>query len=95
VTFGEASTAQETLDHARRQDWMWPSWISACPEKVPRHFDDLKRLRPRLPILLLSMHPEQQFARRALKPELRVLDKRRCAEELKEAIRKLWEEDVM
>jgi len=29
--------------------------------------DDLKRLRPKLPVLFLSMYPEEQYARRALK----------------------------
>src|SRR5690242_5315674 len=29
--------------------------------------NDLKRMRPKMPILLLSMHPEEQYARRALK----------------------------
>jgi len=52
--------------------------------------DDLKRLRPRLPILLLSMHPEQQFARRALKAGAAgYLTKDGVPEELKEAIKKI------
>ena len=28
---------------------------------------DLKKLRPRLPVLILSMHSEEQYARRAFK----------------------------
>ena len=28
---------------------------------------DVKQIRPRLPVLILSMHPEEQYARRCLK----------------------------
>jgi len=63
VTFGEAKTAQETLEHVRRQDW-------ECRHSGHQHarksgldiLDDLHRLRPKLPVLLLSMHPEGQYA---------------------------------
>jgi DNA-binding NarL/FixJ family response regulator len=52
--------------------------------------DEMKRLRPRLPILLLSMHPEEQFARRALKTGAAgYLTKESVPEELKEAVRKV------
>jgi DNA-binding NarL/FixJ family response regulator len=91
VTFGEASTAQETLDHARRQDWDVAILDISMPGKSGLDIlDDLKRLRPRLPILLLSMHPEQQFARRALKAGAAgYLTKDGVPEELKEAIKKI------
>jgi two-component system, NarL family, invasion response regulator UvrY len=91
VTFGEASTAQETLDHARRQDWDVVILDISMPGKSGLDIlDDLKRLRPRLPILLLSMHPEQQFARRALKAGAAgYLTKDGVPEELKEAIKKI------
>src|SRR5579859_4156680 len=68
VAFGEATTAQETLDQVRCQDWDVVILDISMPGKSGLDIlDDLKRLRPKLPILLLSMHPEQQFARRALK----------------------------
>jgi len=38
VTFGEASTAQETLDHARRQDWDVAILDISMPEKVASTF---------------------------------------------------------
>jgi DNA-binding NarL/FixJ family response regulator len=52
--------------------------------------NDLKRLRPKLPILLLSMHPEEQYARRALKAGASgYLTKESVPEELKHAVRKI------
>jgi DNA-binding NarL/FixJ family response regulator len=91
VTFGEARTAQETLEHVRRQDWDVVILDISMPGKSGLDIlDDLKRLRPRMPILLLSMHPEQQFARRALKSGAAgYLTKDSVTEELKEAVKKI------
>ena len=91
VTFGEARTAQETLEHVRRQNWDLVILDISMPGKSGLDIlDDLKRLRPKLPILLLSMHPEQQFARRALKAGAAgYLTKDGVPEELKEAIKKI------
>jgi DNA-binding NarL/FixJ family response regulator len=91
VTFGEARTAQETLEHVRRQDWDVVILDISMPGKSGLDIlDDLKRLRPKLPILLLSMHPEQQFARRALKAGAAgYLTKDGVPEELKLAIKKI------
>src|SRR6266699_3755688 len=81
VTFGEARTAQETLEHVRGQDW---------DVVILDILVDLKRLRPKLPILLLSMHPEQQFARRALKAGAAgYLTKDSVPDELKVAVKKI------
>ncbi len=91
VTFGEAKTAQETLEHVRRQDWDLVILDISMPGKSGLDIlDDLKRLRPKLPILLLSMHPEQQFARRALVAGAAgYLTKDSVTEELKEAVKKI------
>jgi DNA-binding NarL/FixJ family response regulator len=91
VTFGEAKTAQETLEHARNQDWDLVILDISMPGKSGLDIlDDLKRLRPKLPILLLSMHPEQQFARRALiAGAAGYLTKDSVTEELKEAVKKI------
>jgi two-component system invasion response regulator UvrY len=90
VTFGEAKTAQETLEHVRRQNWDVVILDISMPGKSGLDIlDELKRLRPRLPILFLSMHPEEQFARRALKAGAAgYLTKESVPEELKEAVRK-------
>jgi two-component system, NarL family, invasion response regulator UvrY len=91
VTFGEAKTAQETIELVRRQDWDVAILDISMPGKSGLDIlDDLKRLRPRLPVLLLTMHPEQQYARRALKAGAAgYLTKDSVPEELKEAIRKI------
>ncbi len=91
VTFGEARTAQETLEQVRRQDWDVVILDISMPGKSGLDIlEDLKRLRPRMPILLLSMHPEQQFARRALKSGAAgYLTKDSVTDELKEAVKKI------
>jgi DNA-binding NarL/FixJ family response regulator len=91
VTFGEAKTAQETLEHVRRQDWDVVILDISMPGKSGLDIlDDLHRLRPKLPVLLLSMHPEGQYARRALKSGAAgYLTKESVPEELKEAVRRV------
>jgi DNA-binding NarL/FixJ family response regulator len=52
--------------------------------------DDLHHLRPNLPVLLLSIHPEEQYARRALKSGAAgYLTKESVPEELKEAVKRV------
>ena len=91
VTFGEAKTAQETLDSVARQDWDVVILDISMPGKSGLDIlDDLHRLRPNLPVLLLSMHPEKQFARRALKSGAAgYLTKESVPEELKKAVRRV------
>jgi two-component system invasion response regulator UvrY len=91
VTFGEAKTAQETLDHVRRQDWDIVILDISMPGKSGLDIlDDLHRLRPKLPVLLLSMHPEEQYARRALKSGAAgYLTKESVPDEIKEAVRRV------
>ena len=91
IIFGEARTAQETLEFAGRQDWDVIILDISMPGKSGLDIlDDLRRLRPRIPVLLLTMHPEQQFARRALKAGAAgYLNKDTAAELLVGAIRKI------
>lgn len=91
VTFGEANSAQETLELVRRHDWDVVVLDISMPGKSGLDIlNDLKHLRPKLPILLLSMHPEEQFARRALKSGAAgYLTKESVPEELKKAVNKV------
>jgi DNA-binding NarL/FixJ family response regulator len=91
MDFGEARTAQEALECVRRQNWDVVILDISMPGKSGLDIlDDLKRLRPKLPILLLSMHPEEQFARRALKSGAAgYLTKESVAEELKVAVQRV------
>ncbi len=51
---------------------------------------DLKLLQPKLPVLILSMHPEDQYAKRALRAGARgYLKKESAPEELIQAVRKV------
>lgn len=91
LTFGEAKTAQETVDCVKRQDWDIVVLDISMPGKSGLDIlDDLKRLRPKLPVLLLSMHPEEQYAKRALKGGAAgYLTKESVPEELKLAVRRV------
>jgi two-component system invasion response regulator UvrY len=91
VTFGEARTEQETLEQVRRQDWDLVILDISMPGKSGLAIlDDLMHLRPKMHTLLLSVHTEQQFARRALKSGAAgYLTKESLPEELKEAVRRV------
>jgi two-component system invasion response regulator UvrY len=91
IAFGEARTAQETLEFVRCQDWDVVILDISMPGKSGLDIlDDVRRLRPRIPVLLLTMHPEQQFARRALKSGAAgYLTKDSVPEELKVAIKRI------
>lgn len=68
ATFGEAGTAPEALELVRGQDWdVVLLDISLGGRDGLEVLKEIKRLRPRLPVLILSMHSEELFARRALK----------------------------
>src|SRR5438552_18979993 len=66
TTFGEVETAQEAIESVRRQDWDVGILDISMPGKSGVDIlDDLKRLRHNVPALVLSMHPEEQYAKRA------------------------------
>ena len=68
VLFGEASTAPEALDLVRAQDWDAVVLdLSLGGRDGLEVLKEMKQIRPRLPVLILSMHTEMQFARRAFK----------------------------
>jgi DNA-binding NarL/FixJ family response regulator len=68
ATFGEASTLQEAQTLVREQDWdIVVLDISLGDRSGLEVLRELKQIRPRLPVLILSMHSGEQFARRALK----------------------------
>jgi len=68
VVFGEAGTAPEALDLVRAQDWDAVVLdLSLGGRDGLEVLKELKQIRPRLPVLILSMHSEELFARRAFK----------------------------
>ncbi|HBB97645.1 MAG TPA: DNA-binding response regulator [Blastocatellia bacterium] len=68
ITFGEASSGPEALRLAREKDWdIVVLDLSLTGQNGLEVLKELKQMRPRLPVLILSMHTEVQFARRAFK----------------------------
>jgi two-component system, NarL family, invasion response regulator UvrY len=68
VAFGEAKDAQEALSIALKEPWDAMVLDISLPGRNGLEvLKDLRKKRPKLPILVLSMHPEDQFAVRAIK----------------------------
>ncbi|HEX4119271.1 MAG TPA: response regulator transcription factor [Verrucomicrobiae bacterium] len=68
ATFGEARNAQEALDLVWKQDWDVVVLDITMPGRSGLDaLREIKKSKPRIPVLVLSMHPENQFAMRVLK----------------------------
>lgn len=68
IDFGEASSAAQALALVREQDWdLVVLDISLAGRDGLELLKEMKHVRPDLPVLILSMHSEELFARRALK----------------------------
>lgn len=66
--FGEARASSEALNLVREHEWdMVVLDLSLGDESGLEVLKELKQLRPKLPVLILSMHSEEQYARRAFK----------------------------
>jgi DNA-binding NarL/FixJ family response regulator len=66
--FGEASTAPEALRLARERDWdMAVLDLTLGDRSGLEVLKGLRQMRPTLPVLILSMHSEEQYARIAFK----------------------------
>ena len=90
VAFGEAGTGEEALEKAEEGTWDVVVLDMSLPDRTG--IDVLKELRqthPRLPVLVLSMHPEEQFAVRALKAGAAgYVTKRTAARDIAAAVQK-------
>lgn len=88
---GEAATGQQVLDKVRAESWD----VVVLDISMPGHsgLDVIKQLkseRPKLPVLVLSMYSEDQYAMRVLKAGASgYLTKETAADELVKAIRKV------
>jgi DNA-binding NarL/FixJ family response regulator len=66
--FGEAASAQEAIDAVWRENWDVVVLDITMPGRSGLEvLKEIKKSRPKLPVLMLSMHPEDQFAVRLLK----------------------------
>ena len=88
---GEATNGQEVLDKVRAEPWDVVVLDISMPDRSG--LDVLKQLRserPKLPVLVLSMHSEDQYAMRVLKAGASgYLTKDSAPDELVKAIRKV------
>ena len=68
VSFGEADSPAAALKLAEEQEWdIVMLDITLGHRSGLEALKDLRKLRPRLPVLILSMHSEEQYARRAFR----------------------------
>jgi two-component system invasion response regulator UvrY len=88
---GEAASGQQALDLVRQQDWDAVVLDIGLPGRGGLDvLKDIKHERPRLPVLILSMHAEDQYAIRAIRAGASgYLTKEAATEKLLDAIRKI------
>jgi two-component system, NarL family, invasion response regulator UvrY len=91
VVAGEAANGQEVLELIRREDWDLVLLDLAMPGRDGLDtLKELKHEKPKLPVLILSIYPEEQYAVRLLKAGASgYLTKESAPEELIAAIRKV------
>jgi len=91
AAFGEASNARQALEQLRKGKWDVALLDITMPGKSGLELlKEFKAARPKLPVLILSAHAEDQFAIRVLKAGAGgYLTKESAPEELAKAIRKV------
>jgi DNA-binding NarL/FixJ family response regulator len=68
LVWRETANGEETVAAVRERDWDLVILDIGLPGKNGLEtLHELKKLRPRLPVLFLSIHPEEQYATRVLK----------------------------
>lgn len=93
LTVGEAQDAGEALKLAREQGWDIIILDISMPGRSGLEvLRELKRERPRVPVLILTSHPEEQYAVRVLRAGASgYMTKESAAEYLIEAVKKVLE----
>ena len=91
MVFGEARNAREVLKNVNEKDWDIVILDITLPDRSGLDvLGELKRVHPKLPVLVLSVHPEEQYAIRALKAGAAgYINKRSASEEIVKAVRKV------
>ena len=68
VVTGEAERGREVLEKVSKDDYDVVLLDITMPDKTGLEvLEELKRIKPDLPVLILSMHPEDQYAIRAIR----------------------------
>jgi len=91
VVAGEAANGQEVIELIQKEDWDLVILDLAMPGRDGLYtLKELKREKPKLPVLVLSIYPEEQYAVRLFKAGVSgYLTKESAPEELIAAIRKV------
>jgi two-component system invasion response regulator UvrY len=91
VVQGEATTAQEVLDQLQKESWDVIVLDLNLPDRNGLDLlGDVRRQRPDLPVLILTMFAEEQFAVRAMRAGAAgYVTKESAPQELIQAVRKV------
>lgn len=91
ATFGEASNGVEAMQRLRQENWSIVILdIGLAGRDGVEILKDIRQERPHLPVLMLSMYPEEQFAVRVLKAGASgYMTKEAAADELVSAVRRI------
>ena len=91
VTIGEAASAEDALDLARKQSWDAVMLDITMPGRSGLELlKQLREERPNLPVLVLSVHPAEQYALRVLRAGASgYLTKESAPDELLTAVRRI------
>lgn len=91
VVCGEAEDAQQVLEQVRAQDWDLVILDITMPGRSGVDaLREIRALQPKLPVLVLSMHPDSQYGKRVLKAGASgYMNKESAPEELIKAVRKV------
>jgi two-component system invasion response regulator UvrY len=93
IVFGQASDANQALKLVRDEDWDLAVLDIALGDRSGLELlKELKQTRSKLPVLILSMHSEEQYARRAFQAGAAgYITKDSTGEELVKAVYKVME----
>ncbi|MBN2026896.1 MAG: response regulator transcription factor [Actinobacteria bacterium] len=88
---GEASSVEELMNKIRESEWDVVLLDITLPDRSGLEaLEDIRAIKPGLPVLVLSMHPEEQYASQALKKGASgYLSKESAAQEVVKAIRQV------
>jgi DNA-binding NarL/FixJ family response regulator len=89
LQFGEAGNSQQALDQVWKENWdLVMLDINMEQRNGLEVLGEIRKARPKLPVLILSMYPVEEFGVRALKlGAAGYLNKQSAPEELVEAVR--------
>ena len=91
VVFGEVENGQQSIDQVRGHPWdLVLLDINMSGRDGLDVLEEIRTIRPKLPVLILSMYPEVEFGVRALRQGAAgYLSKQAAAEELVKAVKKV------